>query len=65
MTDAIIEELWEIKDAIAREYARDVDAFVAHLKALESAAGQQVVDLRARRITEQCHGPDAQKDTRG
>jgi hypothetical protein len=65
MTDAIIEELWRIKDGIAREYGGNVDAFVAHLKAQESVAGQRVVDLRARKIAEQRHPPDAQKDARG
>ena len=31
MADDIIEELWRIKDGIAREYGYDVDALAAHL----------------------------------
>ena len=65
MSDAIIEELWAIKDGLAREYGCDVDAFVAHFRAQGSAPGQEVVDLRGRRSAEQSHAPDAQKDARG
>lgn len=65
MTDPIIEELWKIKDDIAREYQSDVDAFVAHLRAQEPTAGHEIVDLRARRNAEQGHAPDAKKDARG
>ena len=31
MPDELIEELWQIKDGIAREHGYDVDALVAHL----------------------------------
>lgn len=65
MTDPIIEELWRIKDEVAREYGDDVDAFVAHLRAQGSSPGQRVVDLRATRRTEQGHAPAAHKDARG
>lgn len=65
MTDPIIEELWKIKDEIAREYQSDVDAFVAQLRAQGPTAGHEVVDLRAKRIAEQGHAPDAQEDARG
>jgi hypothetical protein len=47
VADEIIEELWKIKDGIAREYAYNVDALVAHIKAKSLSAGQKVVDLRA------------------
>jgi len=47
MADKIIEELWKIKDSIAREYAYNVNALVAHLKAKGLSRGQNVVDLRA------------------
>lgn len=47
MADEIIEELWKIKDGIAREYAYNVDALVAHIKAKGLSAGQKVVDLGA------------------
>ena len=57
MTDAIIEELWRIKDAIAREYGDDVDAFVAHLRAQGLSPGQRVVDLRATRTADKAMHP--------
>ncbi len=45
MADEIIEELWKIKDGIAREHAYSVDALVAHLNAKGLSPGQKVVDL--------------------
>ncbi len=53
MADEIIEELWKIKDGIAHEYACNIDALVAHLKARGLWAGQKVVDLRAMKTAEQ------------
>lgn len=53
MTDKIIEELWKIKDGIAREYGYNVDALVAHLKTKGLSAGQKSVDLRAEKTAEQ------------
>ena len=47
MADNIIEELWNIKDSIARDHAYSIDALVAHLKAKGLSLGQQVVDLGA------------------
>jgi hypothetical protein len=47
MADEIIEELWKIKDGIAHEYAYNVDALVAHLKAKGLSVGRKVVDLGA------------------
>jgi hypothetical protein len=32
MSDKIIEELWQIKDSIAREHRYDIEALVAHLQ---------------------------------
>lgn len=61
MTDEIIEELWQIKDGIAREYGYDVDALVAHLKAQALSPGQRVVDLRAMRVAEQEPPTDTDK----
>lgn len=49
MTDAIIKELREIKDAIARESGNDLDNLVARLQRESKAAGRQHVDLRALR----------------
>lgn len=47
MADEIIEELWKIKDGIAREYGYNVDALVAHIKTKGLSARQKSVDLRS------------------
>ncbi|MCL4693855.1 MAG: hypothetical protein KJ060_15250 [Candidatus Hydrogenedentes bacterium] len=49
MPDAIMKELWETKDAIAREHGYNVEALVAHLRARKRPKNQNVVDLRAER----------------
>ena len=49
MPDELIEELWQIKDCIAREHGYDVDALVAHLRTQERMESRQVVDLHAAR----------------
>ena len=51
MSDQIIEELWQIKDSIAREHDYDIESLVAHLQTKQRSASQQVVDLRALRQT--------------
>ena len=51
MSDEIIEELWQIKDSIAREHDYDIESLVAHLQTKQRPASQQVVDLRALRQT--------------
>lgn len=53
MADEIIEELWKIKDGIAREYGYNVDALVAHLKTKGRSAGQKAVDLRTKKTSGQ------------
>lgn len=47
MADKIIKELWEIKDAIAREHGYDMDALVTYLQTRGGAGDRQVVDLSA------------------
>ena len=47
MADEIIEELWRIKDRMAREHGYDIDALVAHLQTTQQVEGRQAVDLRA------------------
>jgi hypothetical protein len=49
MADEIIEELWRIKDSIARDHAYSVDELVAHLQTKGLLPGQKVVDLHAMR----------------
>ncbi len=45
MPDEIITELWQIKDAIAREHGYDVRALVARLEGRKRGEGERVVDL--------------------
>ena len=53
MADEIIEELWKIKDGIAREHDYNIDALVAQLKTKRLSTGQKVVDLRGKKTAEQ------------
>nr|VFJ75875.1 MAG: hypothetical protein BECKFW1821C_GA0114237_10924 [Candidatus Kentron sp. FW] len=50
MTDEIMHELWQVKDAIAAKYDYDVRQLVKHLRTAEKSSGARVVDLRARQI---------------
>jgi hypothetical protein len=47
MADEIIEELWQIKDDIARECGYDLDALLAHLAAQMPFPSSPAVDLPA------------------
>jgi hypothetical protein len=51
MPDEIIEELWQIKDSIAREHGYDIEALVAHLHTKKRSEDQRVVDLHAIKTT--------------
>lgn len=51
MSDEIIEELWRVKDSIAREHGYDIEALVAYLQSKEKAEGRQIVDLSAMKKT--------------
>jgi len=62
MVDAIIKELWQIKDDIAREHGYDIDALVAHLQRRRKASAQQAVDLSARKKEMSGQLPQFQKE---
>lgn len=47
MTDEIMKELWEIKDANARENGNDPKALIARLRTLKSQSTASVVDRSA------------------
>lgn len=49
MADEIIEELWRVKDAIAREHGYDIDRLVAALETRTYRHGGRTVDLRVLR----------------
>ena len=51
MADEIIRELWQIKDSIANEHRRDIEALVAYLRSKPVAEGQSVVDLSAKVVS--------------
>ena len=60
MSDQIIEELWQIKDNIAREHDYDIESLVAHLQTKQRSADQQVVDLSALKRTADQGAPEPQ-----
>ena len=62
MPDELIEELWQIKDGIAREHGYDVDALVAHLRTRERMESRRVVDLRAAREAAEQGAPGKRVD---
>ena len=58
MPDEIIEELWRIKDEIAREHGYDVESLAAYLQSKERTEGRQLVDLQSlRKATGQGESP--------
>jgi hypothetical protein len=61
MADVIIEELWKIKDNIAREHGYNLDLLVAHLKTRELSSGQKVVTLCAKKTAGQGRKPRCQR----
>ena len=58
MSDEIIEELWRIKDSIAREHGYDIEALAAYLQNKKRAEGRKVVDLSAMKKTAE-QGPSS------
>jgi len=57
MADQVIEELWRIKDAMAREYVYDIVLLAAALRAKQGEEGHPVVDLQALSDTGQRGAP--------
>ena len=57
MADEIIEELWRIKDGIAREHRYDLDTLVAHLRAKKSLGRRRIEDLRSIHTTAEPSAP--------
>lgn len=49
MADEVIEELWRIKDAMAREYGYDIARLVTDLQGRQGEEGRRIVNLRALR----------------
>ena len=63
MSDELIEELWQIKDSIAREHEYDVDALVAHFRTQERMESRRVVDLHAAREAAEYGAPGKRTDS--
>ncbi len=63
--DEIMEELWQIKDDIAREHGYDIRRLATHLRRVEQAYHERVVDPRdVGRILETVNSSDpGQEDT--
>ena len=59
MSDQIIEELWQIKDSIAREHGYDIESLAAYLQTKQRSADQQIVDLSALKRTADQGAPRA------
>lgn len=58
MSDEIIEELWLVKDEIAREHGYDVESLAAYFQGKERTGERQVVDLQSmRKVAEQGKSP--------
>ena len=49
MADEIIEELWRIKDDMAREHGYDIKRLAAYFQRREREGGRPVLGLRAKR----------------
>ena len=49
MADEVIEELWQIKEAMAQEYGYDVTRLAADLQRRQQEEAHRIVDLRALR----------------
>lgn len=47
MSDEIIEELWRIKDEIAREHGYNVESLAAYFQGKERTGERQVMDLQS------------------
>jgi hypothetical protein len=45
MTDEIIQEVWQAKDRLAREFNYDMDALAADLRKRQKDSGRKVVNL--------------------
>lgn len=59
MADPVIEELWRIKDAMAREYGYDIARLAAALRARQGEQGRPIADLEALRNAGERGAPTA------
>jgi len=45
MTDEIIQEVWQAKDRLAKQFNYDIDALAAELQRRQKESGREVVNL--------------------
>ncbi len=57
MADKVIEELWQIKEAMAQEYGYDVIRLAADLQRRQQEEAHRIVDLRALREADKHQKP--------
>lgn len=57
MADEVIEELWQIKEAMAQEYGYDVTRLAADLQRRQQEEAHRIVDLRALREADKQQEP--------
>lgn len=55
MKNEILEELWQTKDAVAKEYGYDIDSLVKGLRKKEVSEKARVIDLREGRKSSGLH----------
>ena len=53
MTDEIIEELWQVKDNLAKQFNYDIDALAAELRRRQKEPGRVIVNM-AKQAEEPC-----------
>jgi hypothetical protein len=58
MSDAVIRELWRVKEEIAKEFNYDIAAMAAELNRRQEESGRPVVDLSRRRAEQPVAGAD-------
>lgn len=64
MKDEIIEELWSVKDQIAKEHDYDLDALVAHLRSRSSHDCPRAQDQSPKRGAEHIPSADMNEQRR-
>ncbi len=60
MSDEVLNELWAVKDSIAKEHGNDVESLVAHLRRMARLESERVLDsVRNEPVAEQNDAADA------
>ena len=57
MSDEIIQEVWQAKDRLAKEFNYDLDALAAELQKRQKQAGRKVVNLAKDRVRQSAESP--------